>query len=93
MRSDNFLHQRNARGGGDVREPDKTVVRQLLDEDEFPEILVHGHHDAAFARRSFQENPIARVRSPLAGFNDVVPLFPQPVRQAPARASVHEELH
>ena len=55
-------------------QPDKTTVRRLFDENEFPEILVHGYWNAPFVGYPFKENAIAWVRPSVTGFDSVVSL-------------------
>jgi hypothetical protein len=71
---------------------DKPAVRSSFEKNELTEILVHCHQHTVFSRSPTQDNLIARIRTSVPGFNDVMSLLTQPVSQTVAGAPVHEEL-
>lgn len=76
-----------------IGQAEKSGVYGSLQEDEFPEILVQGHENAALARGPCQERAVPGIRSPLPRLNDIVPSVPQPLGKAPTGAAVEQELH
>lgn len=74
-----------------IRQTDQTTVRSALDEEELPKILVHRHQDTILNGGAVEQNPVSGVRAPLSGFDDVVPLLAQPLRQTPPGTTVDEE--
>jgi len=86
-----LIHQTDPFVREHIRQTDQTAVRRALDEEEFPKILVHRHQDTILDGGAVEQNPVSGVGTPLLGFNDIVPLLAQPLRQAPPGATVDEE--
>lgn len=76
-----------------IGESDHARVRGSSDEQQLTEVVVERDQDSAFGCRSCQERRVAWIVFDFAGVEDIVPLVPQPFRQAAAGAAVDEELH
>ena len=62
-------------------------MRELMQKDELPEIGVDGHQNPVFGAGTFEQHLIARVRTELASFENIVSLFAQPIREMPKSSS------
>ena len=80
-------------GTHEIRQPHHACVRGSSDEQQLAEIIVERDQDSAFSCRLCQERRVAWIVFELSGVEDVVPLVPQPFRQAAAGAAVDQKLH
>lgn len=86
-------HELDSSFGWYIRKANKPAVRRSFHENELAEVLVHGHQDSVFGRSPIQHYAIARVRTTLPGFHDIVSVLAQPLRQPVARAPINEKPH
>jgi len=76
-----------------VRKPDQAAVWLVATVDQQTEVEVEGDQDTRPSCRELEDGGVARVRSPTAAIDRIVPTGADPLRQAAARAPVDEEAH
>jgi hypothetical protein len=74
MISEKAHHEFNAPRRGNVREPNKSRMQCILDENELAEVFVHRYKDAPFRRRPLEQKPVPGIGTALAEFDYVMPL-------------------
>ena len=79
MSVNHLRHQGDALARGDIREAHQAGVLEAPDVHQFSEIGVDRDQNSAFGSGSFEQRLIARVRSELAGLEDVMPIGAEPV--------------
>ena len=86
-------HQGDTLQRGNIREAQQASMLEALAVDEFSEIRVDRNQNPGFGSGSFEQCPIARIGSELAGLEHVMPLVAQPIGQRWAGTAIDEELH
>ena len=86
-------HQRNSRGCGYIRQSDQARVGHLLSEYDLAKVLVDRDENPLLRDGPFLQHLIARIRSTLARFGDIMTLPTQPIRHAATGAPVDKKFH
>lgn len=76
-----------------IGQEDQSRVGNSSQVDQFSKVLVHGDENPVFCSCSFQQSPVAWIRAEGLGFNNVMTVVAQPLRQLPTGASVDQESH
>ena len=83
----------NSLGHSNIGQEDQSRVGNSSQVDQSSKVLVHRDENPVICSRSFQQSPVAWIRAEGLGFNNVMTVVAQPLRQLPPGAPVDQEPH
>jgi hypothetical protein len=89
MAGQQILNNQLALATGNVGEPNKTCMRNILDEHEFTKIGINRDENSVVFSCPLQQHSITRIRPEFAGLDNIMPLIAKPVSEETAGATVY----
>ena len=93
MAIEDLAHQGDLLRTTDMRQPHDATMQLSQNEDEVPEVLVHGDQDSLLGDCPGEDRFVPGILTTSSGFFGVVALPTQPVAQATRGAAVEEKPH
>jgi hypothetical protein len=88
MTFQHLFHDPNPSLGRDIREANQATMPFSLEEDQIPEVLVHGHENPLLRGCPDEDRGVSGIRATFLGLQDVMAQDPEPICESTTGAPV-----